>query len=260
MRIIGLLIARMSSRRLAGKVLMPVLGRTLTELQLERYRRASSLDSVAVATSTDLSDDPIARLADTLGIGCYRGPLDDVLGRILGAAREFGADHVVRIGGDCPFLEWRLVDRVVGAHLADGNDFTSNVFPPTYPDGLDMEVYSADCLARLDVEAELPSAREHISPFVAAHPDRYRIGNVESPRDLSHVRLTVDEPEDLEVVRRVFEALYPGNPDFTLDDILGFLEKRPEIMALNARFVRNEGAKATDAKDKAYLQERGRGG
>ena len=250
MKILGALVARMSSRRLPGKVLRPVLGRPMLEFQLERFKRAKSPDEIIFATSTDHSDDEIEALAAKLGLDCHRGSLNDVLDRLTKAGRARGAEHIIRVGGDCPLMDWRIIDRVVGLHIEEGNDFTSNIYPPTFPDGMDVEVYSMDFMERLWNETSLPSERELISPNIAAQSGRYRTGNLARSPDLSHVRLTVDEIDDLEVVRKICAALYPGNPAFTLEDIVEFMEADPALGDINARFARNEGAAAVYQKDR----------
>lgn len=252
MKILGVLVARMSSRRLPGKVLRPVMGRPMLEFQLERLVRAKSPDKIIFATSTDSSDDAIEALAARLALDCHRGSLDDVLDRLIKAGRAHGAEHVIRIGGDCPLMDWRIIDRVIGLHIEEGNDFTSNIYPPTFPDGMDVEVYSMDFMERLWSETALPSERELISPNIAAQSGRYRIGNLARSPDLSHVRLTVDETDDLEVVRKICAALYPGNPAFTIEDIIELMGADPAIGAINARFARNEGAAAVYQKDRHF--------
>ncbi len=250
MKILGALVARMSSRRLPGKVLQPIMGRSMLEFQLERFKRAESPDKIIFATSTDPSDDAIEDSATSLGVDCHRGALDDVLDRLTEAGRAQGAEHIIRVGGDCPLMDWQIIDRVVALHIEDGNDFTSNIYPPTFPDGMDVEVYSMDFMERLWTETSLPSERELISPNIAAKSGRYRIGNLARSPDLSHLRLTVDEIDDLEVVCKIYTALYPANPAFTLEDIIEFMEADPTIGAINARFARNEGAAAVYQKDR----------
>ncbi len=250
MKILAALVARMSSRRLPGKVLMPVMGRAMLEFQLERLKRAKSPDMIIFATSTDSNDDAIEALATRLGVDCHRGALDDVLDRLTEAGRAQGAEHIIRVGGDCPLMDWRIIDQVVALHIEDGNDFTSNIYPPTFPDGMDVEVYSMDFMERLWAETSLPSERELISPNIAAKSGRYRIGNLARSPDLSHLRLTVDEAEDMEVVRKICAALYPGNSAFTLEDIIEFMDSDPAVGAINARFARNEGAVAVYQKDR----------
>lgn len=240
-RVVGVLQARVGSRRLPGKVLAEVVGRPLLALQLERLGRCRRLEALVVATSDHPDDDALEDLAARAGVACHRGSLDDVLDRVLRAAEAQRADHVVRLTGDCPLADPTLVDLVVERHLTAGNDYTSNALERTYPDGLDAEAVTLDVLRIAWAEAELASEREHVTPFVWARPDRFRLGSVRGAVDLSAHRWTVDEPRDLEFVRRVYEALYPTDRAFGTADVLALLERRPELCGWNAGIETNEG-------------------
>ena len=242
--ILAILQARASSSRLPGKVLKPILGEAMLYRQLERLRRAKSLDALVVATSTHPSDDAIENLCKAHGIAVFRGSLEDVLDRFHGAAEGYHPDHVVRLTGDCPLVDPGLLDQVVARHLEGGFDYTSNAQPPaTFPDGLDVEVLTWRSLEEAWNEAKLPSQREHVTPFVAENPNpaRYRIGHVMGEPDLSTLRWTVDEPEDFELVDEIYTALYPRNAAFATADILAYLEQHPELKTINRKFERNEG-------------------
>ncbi len=222
--------ARCSSKRLPRKVLAGIRAgdevRPMLELQLERVRRAKTLDLVIVATSTEPEDDAIAELCDRLDVPCHRGSLDDVLDRMHAAATAVGATHVVRLTGDCPLVDPVLVDRCVTEHLDGGFDVTTNALPGerTWPDGLDVEVVRAGALEEAWRSAEHPAEREHVTPWLYANRDRFRIGSVRADADLSARRWTVDHPEDLELVRAVFEALYASDPAFGTAKVLAFLD------------------------------------
>jgi spore coat polysaccharide biosynthesis protein SpsF len=233
-RVVGIVQARTGSTRLPGKVLKTVCGRTLLEHQMERMLRARSLTGVVVATSTAPADDAIERAACSRGWAVWRGPEQDVLARYAGAAAAFGADPIVRMTMDCPLIDPAVIDRVVETYLAGAYDLVANNLEPTFPHGLDLEVLSRSALETADREAVTPFEREHVSPFIRDHPDRFRLGNVRSPRDLHHLRWTVDYPEDLEFVRVVYESLYREGGFFTTDDILDLLARRPEIGQINA--------------------------
>jgi len=242
--------ARMSSSRLPGKVLEPVLGRPMLEMMLERVLRSREVGSTMVVTSVDPSDDPIEALCVRLLVECFRGSLDDVLDRYYQALGAFPSDHVVRVTGDCPLIDHRIIDATVAKHLAEGFDYTSTALHPTFPDGMDVEVMTAEALRIAWAEARLGSERGHVTPFIKKHPERFRLGELRSEVDLSELRFTVDEPEDLQLVRTVFEALYPTNPDFSLDDILEFLGDNPEVCHLNAHIGRDEGYQKSLLADK----------
>lgn len=254
--VLAILQARTSSTRLPGKVLMPILGRPMLARQLERLSRCTSLDRLVVATSIDRSDDTLAALCREVGVDCFRGSLDDVLDRFFEAALPYAPDVVVRLTGDCPLADPSLIDEIVARFLDLDLDYLSNCAPPTYPDGLDVEVTRFTCLKAAWSEAVLPSQREHVMPFIRTQPDRFRIGNHARSEDLSSLRWTVDEPEDFEFVRQVYERLYPGKPDFTTGDVLALLRESPELKQINARFQRNEGTKKSLLADAAFLAEK----
>lgn len=252
-RVVAILQARISSRRLPGKVMKPILGRPMLARQLERLRRCRRVDDLVVATSDQPDDDPLAELCAAEGTACFRGSLDDVLNRFHRCAVEQQADHVVRLTGDCPLADPAVIDEVIRFFHAGNYDYASNVLPPTFPDGLDVEIIRFSCLEEADREAVLPSHREHVTPFLRVHPECYRLGNYTGPADLSHLRWTVDEPDDFEFVRQVYERLYPDKPDFTTQDILDLLAHEPALQTINSKFERNEGTRKSLQADHEFM-------
>lgn len=250
MTVLAILQARVSSTRLPNKVLAPLLGQPMLARQIERLRRATTLDKLVVATSNDPSDTPLAAMCAENGVLCYRGSLDDVLERFHGAYATHGpADHVVRLTGDCPLADPEIIDLVVRHHLASGADYTTNAIQPTWPDGLDIEIMRAAVLQRAFDEARLPSEREHVTPYIHKHPEWFRIEHVKGERDLSALRWTVDELADLTFVTEVYAELYQHNRAFTTDDVLDLLKRRPELMQINGDFLRNAGYAKSLAAD-----------
>jgi spore coat polysaccharide biosynthesis protein SpsF len=239
--IVAIVQARMSSTRLPGKVLMPILGEPMLSRQVERLKRARSLDRLVIATSVDPRDEPVAQLASALGLESYRGSLDDVLDRYYQAAVALRPSRVVRLTADCPLADWEVIDQTVESALAGGFDYASNTLRPTWPDGLDVEVMTFGALEAAWREATDPVEREHVTPFIVARPERFRQGSVTAADDLSGMRWTVDEPSDFEFVSRVYEALYPANPAFTTADILSLLREKPGLAQINQGIGRNEG-------------------
>jgi spore coat polysaccharide biosynthesis protein SpsF len=246
--VLAILQARVSSSRLPGKVLKPILGRPMLRHQLDRVRRARALDEIVVATSDDPSDDAIDALCASIGTRRFRGSLTDVLDRFYQAALPFRPDLVVRLLGDCPLADPELIDRVVAFQRAGQFDL-AGARMTMFPDGLDLDVIPFAVLEDAWRHAVRPSDREHVSLFITRQPERYRIGLLENDVDLSHLRWTVDEPEDFEMVRRIYEALYPANPAFTTKDILALLAGHPELSELNRKFRRNEGLERSLARD-----------
>lgn len=247
--ILAILQARVSSTRLPGKVMKPVMGEPMLFRQIERVRRATRIDRLIVATSTDPSDDPIETMCRDKGVACYRGSLDDVLDRFYQTAKGFAPDHVVRLTGDCPLADPRLIDRLISFYLEGDYDYVSSAIEPTFPDGLDAEIFRFSCLERVWKGAALPSQREHVTLSIYQQPELFRIGSYRNEVDLSHLRWTVDEPADFDLVTEIYETLYPANPDFTTEDILELLEKRPLLATMNTCYERNEGLKKSLAED-----------
>ena len=236
----------MSSSRLPGKVLKPILDRPMLALQVERVQRASRLDQVVVVTSTDNSDDAIAAWAESAGVDCCRGSLDDVLDRFATALEQFPADHVVRLTADCPLIDPRVIDEIVALHLLSSADYTSNCLQYTLPDGLDVEVLKAEVLSLAAQEATSSEEREHVTPFVRSRPGRFVLRNWCYHEDLSGLRWTVDYPQDFEFVASVYRILYPDNPKFCTEDVLALLQCHPELAEVNAHIPSNLNDSAPD--------------
>ncbi len=234
---------------------MPILGRPMLGRHLERVRRSRLIDRLIVATSADPSDDPIEKLCGEEGVECFRGSLGDVLDRVYRAAVPYRPSAVARLTGDCPLADPEVIDQVCEFFLEGGFDYATNALQPTYPDGLDIEICRFECLEQAWLEAILPSHREHVMPFIHKNPSRFRIGHFKSTPDLSHLRWTVDEPEDFDLVSNIYNEIYPAKPQFTMADILTVLKSHPEWMSANAKYRRNEGAVKSTQADLAYLNQ-----
>ena len=204
--VIAVVQARMGSSRLPGKVLADLGGRPVLELMLARLRRAH-VDHLVVATSDGTGDDPVAALVEHLGLPVVRGPEADVLGRFLLALDRFPADDIVRLTADCPLIDPVVVDSAVGLHRRTGADYTSNSLERTFPDGLDVEVVRADALRQAGAEAVDPAEREHVTPFLHHHPERFTLASLETGEQLAHERWTLDTPEDLDRLRTIVADL-----------------------------------------------------
>ncbi len=240
--ILGILQARMNSRRFPGKVLKPILGVPMILRQIERLKQSKKMDHLLVATSREVSDDPIAEVCRYNRIECFRGHLEDVLDRFYQAAALHQPEHVIRFTGDCPLADAYVIDNLVNFYL-DGNfDYASNALEPTYPDGLDAEIFRFSSLAQAWKEAVASFDREHVTPYFYCHPERFKIGSLKGARDLSSMRWTVDEEDDFKFVTCIFDGLYHHKPTFEMADILEHLKHHPELQAINASHTRNEGA------------------
>lgn len=227
--------ARMRSSRLPGKVIKPILGKPMLALMIERLKHARTIDGIVVATTVNPDDNPIVKVAEESKVDYYRGSEEDVLARVLGAARRFKADVIVETTGDCPLIDPAVVDKVVSDYRMGGADFVSNNLVYSTPRGMDVRVFSTDKLAEIDRTTKDPADREHVSLYFWEHPERYRLRNVTTdlPPEVANLRLTVDTVEDFELIRRVFESLYSDKLIFTFADILDLLDQNPDLVEIN---------------------------
>jgi spore coat polysaccharide biosynthesis protein SpsF (cytidylyltransferase family) len=245
--IIALIQARMSSSRLPGKVLKLVRGKSALARVVERVRRARTPQMVAVATTTNASDDAIERACAALGTLCFRGQEHDVLHRFYVAAKLYGGDAIMRVTADCPLIDPMVVDAVGDVFGRGEHDYVANINPPTYPDGLDVELFTFAALESAWRGARLRSEREHVTLYIRNHPELFRIGNIRCDRDLSHLRWTVDEPRDLEFVEAVYERL--GDGPFGLEETLSLVEREKGLTRLNSGIMRDTGLMKSLAAD-----------
>lgn len=247
-RPIAIIQARLGSTRLPGKVLADLGGAPLLARMIERLRAAKSLAGIVVATPEGERDAPIRALAARLDVPCFAGSEDDVLSRYAGAAASSGADPVVRLTSDCPLIDPEIVDLCVETFLATPDcEYLS--LGGSFPDGLDTEVIAAVTLRRAHADARLRSEREHVTPFVWKRPDVFRCTSVTFPDRLGHLRWTVDEARDLELVRAVFARLHTPERIFGWRDIVALLAAEPSLSGLNAHFERNAGYRKSLAQD-----------
>jgi glutamate-1-semialdehyde 2,1-aminomutase len=241
MKVVAVVQARMGSTRLPNKVMKPVGGVPMIQLLLSRLARAKSVNQIVVATSQNPVNAPLAAHVEKLGYAVTRGSESDVLQRYLDAARAAQADVVVRITGDCPLVDPALVDKAVEGFRAAGVDYFSNVNPPTYPDGLDIEVFTMASLERAGRETDRPYDHEHVTPYIR-ESGKFQQSGMRNDTDLSAMRWTVDEAEDFAVVEKVFGHFAPRT-DFGWQEVLALQNAQPDLFAANQHLIRNEGAK-----------------
>jgi len=246
MKTIAIIQARMGSTRFPGKVMRPVQGVPLIELLLGRLSKSRKLDKIILATSTDPGNQPLADHVRGLGYEVFQGSESDVLDRYYQAAKPHLPDTVVRVTGDCPLIDPELVDRIVSAYERGGKDYVGNVQPPTYPDGLDCEVFSFRALESAAAQATDPAHREHVTPFLRVSEQFSRL-NIAHDRDVSHERWTVDEPADLEVIDAVFAYFHPRT-DFGWEEVMELRGLHPELFEANTHTMRNEGAEISNGQ------------
>jgi|688.fasta_scaffold613731_1 spore coat polysaccharide biosynthesis protein SpsF len=222
--------ARMSSKRLPGKVLMPILEKPMISLLLERLTRATLLSDIIVATSNDFTDDILAKEIKDLGFQVYRGSLSNVGSRYLEIIQERKIETVVRITGDCPVVDHKLVDRIIHFYLDGNYHYASNTLTRTFPRGLDVEIFNASSYVEFSRDNKLSDYdNEHVTPIFYQNPRIFRLGNFMNDADFSSQRWTVDNAADFKFISEVFENLYVANPDFDFKDICELVQKNPSI-------------------------------
>jgi spore coat polysaccharide biosynthesis protein SpsF len=221
----------MGSTRLPGKVLELLAGAPMIQRVVERVRRVTCIDEVVVATTVLEEERPLVDVCRSLGVHVVRGSPDDVLSRYVLAATEASADVVVRITSDCPLISPMVTARVVEAFRAGGCDYASNCHRRTFPRGLDVEVFSRTALDSSHAAATAAAEREHVTPFIYRHPERFVLRDVTDPVDRSHLRWTVDTVDDLALIQRMYSELGPDGHDYA--DALQVQAQHPEWSELN---------------------------
>ena len=241
MRTVAIVQARMNSSRLPGKVLCDIHGKPLIERLYERLLAVEELDEIVIATTTRDDDNVLVDWLMSNGIPSYRGSESDVLDRFYQCAVTANAEAIVRVTADDPLKDPGIISRAIS--LLHGNvntDYVSNTIEPTYPEGLDIEVFTMAALEKAHTEAELKSEREHVTPYIWSHPKLFNVINFAIDTDLSAWRWTVDKPEDLEFVRAIF-AHFIDEPLIDFEKIVDFIWQNPSLVKINNGTVRNEG-------------------
>jgi len=239
MKFTAIIQARMGSTRLPGKIFLPLAGRPLLAHAVERVARAQSIDEIVVATTTAPADARIAQWAHAKGLRVHRGSEEDVLARYYSAATRFNARHIVRITADDPFKDPEVIDGVVALYTSGSFDFAYNNKPPSFPEGLDVEVFSLKALAAAFQETCDPYDREHVTPYLYNHPDRFQQANLAYPEDISHLRWTIDTTLDYRMATEVYTNLDKGGNPFLMQDILLFLKHNPQVAEINRHVARS---------------------
>lgn len=241
LKIVTVIQARTGSSRSPNKILLPLANKPLLYRMFERVAASKMCGTIVIATTTDKSDDVVENLCNKFNMICFRGHPTDLLDRHYQAAKLFSADAVVKIPSDCPLIDKSVIDKVLNYYMENLNyfDYVSNLHPPTYPDGNDVEIMSFKALSDAWENANRELEREHTTPYFWENPDKFRIGNViwETGLDysMSH-RFTIDYEKDYNFIKQVYDELYSVNPIFTLNDILDLLDRKPEIKKINEEY------------------------
>jgi spore coat polysaccharide biosynthesis protein SpsF (cytidylyltransferase family) len=236
--VVAMIIARMGSTRVPGKSLMEIAGRPMLDHMIDIARQMKAVDDFAVVTSSLPADDPIAERAHALGVKVGRGHPEYVLDRIVETNRDLKADVVVYVGGDCPLLDPALIDKGIAAFAARGCDYLNNYDPPTFPEGMDVNVITTRAVNEAYERALAPSQRIHAFSYLTNHPEEFSVSNFDNDVDLSHHHWSVDFPEDLAFVRAVYERLYqPGRP-IHIADVLDLIARDAAVAEMDRKLQR----------------------
>ena len=239
-KVFAIIEARMTSRRLPGKVLLQVMGKPMLELMIERLSKARTLDGIIIATTVNATDDPVVELAQQLGIRYHRGSEHDVLSRVIGAATEHDIDIIVEIPGDCPLIDPLYVDLCVNEYIKNEPDYVSSALSNSFPHGTEAQVFSTKTLQDVASRTNDPVDREHVSLYMYNNPHIYSIQSIVASEEVAknEIHLTLDEQKDYELISTIFEHFYPENKEFTLIDILSYLDSTPGLLDINAHVNR----------------------
>jgi len=245
MKTVAIIQARTSSTRLPGKVLLPIYGKPAIEWTIDRISACKEIDHFVVSTTSHPNDNALANLCDQLGVSCFRGDENDVLDRYYQTACFMSVqsgDKIVRITGDCPFIDPDVCDAVVRLQRETGADYASNVLSLSYPDGLDCEVFRFEALEKAWREAKMVYEREHVTQYMIRNPDMFTQKNLSAVENRSNMRWTLDQPEDYRFLSAIAEHF--GRCDFTTQEIIVLLQQKPSLLKINSAIERNESLKA----------------
>lgn len=253
MKVVSTVEIRMSSSRLPGKSMMSIVGKSIFELLIERVKRAKLIDEIVVATTLNEKDTIIEELSKKLSVSCFRGSEDDVLGRVLNAARSVNADVILELWGDNPLTDPQVLDSLIKYYLENNYDCVGTTLPnftKTYPTGISALIFSRHTLEEVNELTENPIDRENVSNYIYEHPEKYKIASLPCPTELNypHLRFTVDEKEDFELIKTIYENLYPMNPTFSAAEAIRFLNSHPQLIEINKNIVQRKLPKWKDLK------------
>lgn len=240
LKVIAIIQARMGSERLKNKAMLLINSKTIIEIIFDRLKLCKNIDDIILSTSDTKENDILADYAKKINLKCHRGSENDLISRHLGALKKTEADAFIKITADCPLVDPLLVDKMVGFFRNNYKnfDFFTNSFPPTYPDGLDLDITSLNVLEKINREIDKKSPhRDFFIAYIMSNPARFRIYNMKNSKNLSSMRWTLDYIEDYEFINKIFNVM--GNNKFTMDDVLKFLLKNPEINEINKNRIDN---------------------
>ncbi len=248
--------ARMGSSRLPGKALMKSdSGKPLLYYVINQLRYCSKVKNLVIATTTNQEDDEIEKFANNNSVNIFRGKEKDVLDRYFQCAKKYSFSTIVRITADCPLIDPQIVDKVIEQFFSENYDFATNTLTRTFPIGTDVEVFSFSALNRAWENTQLPSEREHVTPYLRKE-ENFKIINVENDKNISNLRLTVDRIEDFELIKQILNNI-SINP-IHLEDVLELFSRKPELIEINKHINHNEGFNKSLEEDKEFIKKQKR--
>lgn len=235
MNIAVIIQARMGSTRLPGKIMKEIQGKKILWHVVERVKRSKLINQITIATTDDPADNEIEDFCKENKIDCFRGDEENVLDRYYQAAKQNNAEMIVRVTSDCPLVDPGILDKLIHLFLNGNYDYVSNNMPPTYPHGLDAEVFSFSSLEKAWRESKLKEEREHVTPYIRKNPKKFKIGNLSNSKDLSKLRWTLDFKEDFELITKIYSLLgdKAKTHNFNWLDILQLFKLNPELYKIN---------------------------
>lgn len=237
-KVVASIEARMGSSRLPGKTMKKILDKSMLELMIERIKNCKMIDQIIIATSNSKNDDIIENLAQKLSVTCFRGSEDDVLERVLCAVQSVDGEIIVELWGDTPLIDPFIIDKMVKFFLDNKYDCVGTVLPnfeKSYPLGISALIFPTKILDEVEKITQNPDDRENVSNYIYEHPQQYKLAPLPCPPELNYpeLRLVVDEADDFELIKIIFEHFYPENPKFSTLDIINFLNENPHLLEIN---------------------------
>jgi spore coat polysaccharide biosynthesis protein SpsF (cytidylyltransferase family) len=239
--VVGIIQARCDSTRLKNKVLANIEGKPLIERIYSRVKQVELIDQVVIATTNSAVDNVLTDWCIRKKINVFRGSEQNVLERFYECAKLYSADIIVRITADDPFKDSIIINHAVDLLIKNNYDYVSNTIKPTFPEGIDVEVFRFDSLKSAFQSARLDSEKEHVTPYIWKNIDKFSLYNFEHNKNISHLRWTIDYPEDLEFARAIYKKLQVKNDMFYMQDVLSVLDEFPELLDIQKKIIRNEG-------------------
>jgi spore coat polysaccharide biosynthesis protein SpsF len=220
---------------------------------IERIKKIQGVKQVILATTKNSQDKILLRIAKECNILSFTGKTYDVLDRYYQCAIEFNADPIIRITGDCPLIDPVIIKKMLEKYMKNDYDYLTNTFPPTFPDGLDVEIFSFKTLQKIVREAKLSSEKEHVTSYIHNHPKKFNISNYKNNEDLSKFRLTVDEKQDMTLIKKIYKKMKP-KVNFSMKSILKIISEEPNILKINSNISRNKGYVRSIKRDRKKIK------